>query len=261
MSQSRVIYISNDDKDLDESKDNSDFVCYLKERVSVQESNYAIVKTATVANFFPTVRDATFGSNSNNTFVFSELAPAATFAITLDRGQYVLADFITELQTKMNGVLVSGTVAITVDSPSGNLIFTCTGTQIQIFSGQNGNTAYKLVGNDEKLNSIFSAIVPMPYIPDLTGIQNVFIESRDLAPGAGNDPTEGLINIVGQINLSNTEYGQYAHYQSGDTELSTINYSGERNIERIQIRLVDNLGNTLPIGNGRFFMSMKYFFE
>jgi hypothetical protein len=164
MANSRVIYISNDDKDIEESKSNSDYVCYLKERISVQESTYAILKTITVPNNLYNVRDASYGTASNNTFVFSELAPPATFAVTLSNGQYILSDFITELENKMNAVLVSGTVAITVDQPTGKLVFTCTGTQIQVFSGQNGNTAYELVGNDEKLNSILSGIVPMPYL-------------------------------------------------------------------------------------------------
>ncbi len=261
MANSRVIYISNDDKDIEESKSNSDYICYLKERISVQESTYAILKTITVCNNLYNVRDASYGTASNNTFVFSELAPPATFAVTLSNGQYILSDFITELENKMNAVLVSGTVAITVDQPTGKLIFTCTGTQIQVFSGQNGNTAYELVGNDEKLNSILSGIVPMPYLPDLAGIQNVYIESRELAPAQGNDPSFGLINIVGQVNLSDVPFGGYGHFQANDDELAILNYKNTRNIQRIDIKIVDRQGNVMPVGNARSEISLKYFYD
>jgi len=261
MSQSRVIYISSNDQEEAESESNSNFVCYLKERVSVQESNYAIVKTITIPNFFYNVRGGVYAEESNNTLVFSELAPPATFAVSVPEGQYVISDYITALENAMNAVLVSGTVAITQNPVNGKLLFTCTGTQITIFSGDNGNTSYELIGNPKTSNSITGAIVPMPFLPDLSGIQNVFIESRELGSGQGNDPTFGLINIIGQVNLSNTEFGQYATYQSNDDELSTLNYKNERNIERIDIRLVSDQGTSLPVGNGRVSLSLKYFFN
>ena len=261
MANSRVIYISNDDKDIEESKSNSDFVCYLKERVSVQESNYAILKTITLLNGFYNVRGAAYGDAQNNTLVFSELAPAATFAVSVPEGQYLIADYISALEAAMNLVLVSGTVAITQNPVTGKLLFTCTGTQITIFSGQNGNTSFELIGNPETSNSITGAIVPMPFLPDLSGIQDVYIESRELAPGAGNDPSFGIINIVGQINLSNTPFGAYAHFQANDDELATLNYKNTRNIQRIDIRVVDRQGNLLPLGNGRCSLSLKYFYD
>ena len=262
MSNSRVIYISSNDKEDAESESNSNFVCYLKERVSVQESNFAILKTITIPNFFYNVRAANYGSDlQNDTLVFSEVAPPATFAVSVPAGQYLISDYITALENAMNAVLVSGTVSINQDPVDGKLTFVCAGTQITIFSGDNGNTAYQLIGQPKSTNSLTSGIVPMPFLPDLSGIQNVYIESRELAPAQGNDPTFGLINIVGQVNLSNTEFGQYAHFQANDDELATLNYKNERNIERVDIRLVDDRGNTLPIGNGRVALSLKYFFN
>ena len=262
MSQSRVIYISSNDQEEAESESNSNFVCYLKERVSVQESNFAILKTITLCNCFYNVRAANYGSDlQNDTLVFSEVAPAATFAVSVPAGQYLISDYITALENAMNAVLVSGTVAITQNAVNGKLIFTCTGTAITIFSGDNGNTAYELIGQPKSSNSITSAIVPMPFLPDLSGIQNVYIESRELGSAQGNDPTAGLINIIGQVNLSNTEFGQYAHFQANDDELATLNYKNERNIERIDIRVVDDRGNTLPVGNSRVSLSLKYFFN
>ena len=101
----------------------------------------------------------------------------------------------------------------------------------------------------------------MPFLPDLSGIQDVYIESRELAPAAGNDPSFGIINIVGQINLSNTPFGGYAHFQANDDELATLNYKNTRNIQRIDIRVVDRQGNLLPLGNGRCSISLKYFYD
>lgn len=261
MANSRVIYISNDDRDIEESKSNSDFVCYLKERVSVQESNYAILKTITLCNCFYNVRGANYGDNQNNIFVFSEVSPAATFAVSVEPGQYLIADYLTALENAMNAVLVSGTVAINQDPITGRLTFVCTGTQITIFSGLNGNTSYALVGNPETSDSLTSGIVPMPFLPDLSGIQDVYIESRELAPAAGNDPSFGIINIVGQINLSETPFGGYAHFQANDDELATLNYKNTRNIERIDVRVVDRAGNLLPLGNTRVNLSLKYFYD
>ena len=262
MSQCRLIYLSNDDKDIQESKSNSEFTCYLKESVSVQETNYIVAKSFTLPNFFYNVRGSTnYGEASNNTFVFQEQAPLATFAVQVPEGQYLLSDYITALQGVMNGVLVSGIVAITIDPTTGKLVFTCAGTQINIFSEANGNTSYALVGADQINNTGFFAVSTLANLPDLSGIQNVYIESRELARSHGNDPSFGLIDILGEVNLSNTEFGAYAHYEAPETELNTINYLNTRNIQRIDIRIVDNKGNTLPVGNGRVAIALKYYYE
>jgi hypothetical protein len=261
MSQCRLIYISNDDKDTSESKSNSEFVCYLKENVSVQESNYLVVKSITLPNFFYNVRDATYGESQNNILVFQEAAPLATFAVEIPAGQYLLSDLITTIENLMNGVLVSGTVAITVNPTTQKLLFTCTGTSISIFSGNNGNLAYTLIGASETFNTLLFPINPMPFLPDLSGLQNVYLESRELARSHGNDPSFGLIDIVGEVNLSTTEFGAYSHYEAPETELNTINFLNTRNIQRIDIRLVDNKGSTLPIGNGRISLTLKYYYD
>jgi len=262
MSQCRLIYISNDDKDTSESKSNSDFVCYLKENVSVQESNYLVVKSITLPNFFYNVRSGAYGSLlQNDTFVFQELSPLTTFAVVIPQGQYLISDYIVALQAAMNAVLVSGTVAITIDPVTQKLRFTCTGTSISVFSRDNGNTAYALVGAFEDFNTPNFGTQPMPFLPDFSGVQNVYLESRELARSHGNDPSFGLIDIVGEVNLSNTEFGQYAHYEAPETELNTINFLNTRNIQRIDIRLVDGQGNTLPIGNGRISLTLKYYYD
>lgn len=259
---SRLIYISNDDKNTSESQSNSEFVCYLKENVSVQASNYLVLKNVCIPNFFYNVRGATnYGEASNNTFVFQEQAPLATFAVQVPEGQYLLSDYITALQGAMNAVLVSGTVAITIDPVTGKLVFTCAGTQINIFSQSNGNLSYALVGANEEKDTGFFAAQTLDNLPDLSGIQNVYIESKELAPAHGNDPTFGLINILAQLNLSNTEFGSYGFFETNDTELGIVNYQNSRNIQRVDIRIVDGQGNTLPVGNGRVSLTVKYHYD
>ena len=261
MSNSRVLYVSSDDQNEEESKSNSDFVVYLKERVSVQEVNYALLKSATIPNVFYNVRGGAYGDAQNNTFVFSEVAPAATFAVSVPEGQYILNDYIVALENEMNGVLVSGSVAISINPTTGKLIFTCTGTQITIFSGDNGNTSFQLVGVPKSSNSITSVLVPLPFLPDLAGIQNVYIQSRALAPAEGNDGNFGLIDIVGAVNFSETPFGGYGHLQSNDDEMASVNYKDTRNIQRVDITLVDKQGNKLPIGNSICELALKYYYD
>lgn len=256
---SRVIYVSSDDKDNTQSVSNSDFVVYLKETVSVQTINYALLKNATVPNVFYNVRSS-YGE-VNNSFVFQEQSPLATFAVSIPEGQYVIADFMTALQTAMNAVLVSGSVAITQDATTKKLVFTCTGTVINVFSGDNGNSAYVLTGFEESANSGFSATVSAPNLPDLAGIQNVYLQSYELAPAEGIDPTFGLINIVGEVNLSNTQFGGYANLETNTDEMAMVNYKNTRNLQRIDITLVDGQGNKLPIGNSRLSLSLKVYWE
>jgi hypothetical protein len=261
MSNSKVIYISSDDQTPSESKSNSDFVCYVKENTSVQEVNYCYLKTATVPNVFYNVRGTDYGTAQNNVFTFQEQAPLATYAVTIPEGQYIINDLVTTLQGLMNGVLVSGTVAITIDPVTQKLIFTCTGTQISILSGNNGNLAFSIVGTSETTDTGFSAVINAPLIPDLAGLQNVYIQSSALAPAEGNDANFGSINILGAVNFSHTPFGGYGHLQSNDDELSAVNYKSTRNIQRIDISLVDKQGNKLPIGNSIMELTLKYFYD
>ena len=94
---------------------------------------------------------------------------------------------------------------------------------------------------------------------DLSGYQNVYIHSKEIADTHGIDGDSGLIALVDDISLTNAPFGSYAYKGENDDELASIVYEDVRNLSRLRIVLRDNLGNKLPIGTHTMNVILKIY--
>lgn len=249
---SRIIYISSDDQDPSESKSNSEFVVYLKEKVKTQDVKHVVIKDCTVPNVFYNVRSS-YGE-VNNTFVFQESGEAVMVA-TIAEGQYTTSTLMTTLETAMNALLVVASVTIAQDPITQLITWTFVGDTVNIFGQSTGNPLGEVVGVGDADSGAVAAFTA-PFLPDLAGIQNTFIQSSEIAPAQGIDGDFGAINIAEQVSLSDTPFSGYAYRKNDDEILNLIDYPSTRNLNRIDITLVDSKGNILPIGNSRLAISL-----
>ena len=259
----KLLVISSNDKD-NPSDSNSDFSVTLKESYYTQNVLRVLVKEITIPNVFPNIRGSAYGSNQNNTLIIQDTIDRT---ITLPEGQYLInssnpsLDFTTILQNAINAVSTS-TFVVTYNELTNKIEFEVTaGVPVLVYSNAgnaNSNMAETLgitsnipiaVGNTESAQEQL----------DLSGIQNVYVHSKEIADTHGIDGDSGLIALVDPVNLSNAPYGSYAYKQENDDELASIAYEDVRNLSRLRIILRDNLGNKLPIGTHKMNIVLKIY--
>lgn len=252
----KLIIISSDDKDPSESESNSSFTVNLKETYNTQNIGRILVKSIQVPNVFYNIRgnNSAPGSGSvNNVFTFRE--GAVTFNAVVPEGQYILNDYVFALQTAIN-LVSGGAVTVTVDPTTNRIVFTDT-VPITILPVSSGNAAGDVCGI---LTEQTGLSVTADALPDLSGIDMVFLHSRDVSSNFSIDGDAGMISAFEGVSLHDTQFGANAYYQSNDVIGSEITYDKAINLSRIRIVLRDNLGNKLNIGTSKLIVIFKVWF-
>ena len=261
----KLLVISSEDKD-SPTQSNSDFSVTLKESYYTQNVLRVLVKEITIPNVFPNIRGSEYGSSSNNTLVIFD---GFERVVTLPEGQYLinssnpLLDFTTILENAINAVSTSS-VSISYNELTNKIEFEVTaGTPVSFYSKDEPSfvrssmsdvlgltqTLQVLVGNTESAQAQL----------DLSGYQNVYVHSKEVADTHGIDGDSGLIALVDPVSLSDAPFGSYAYKQENDDELASIVYEDVRNLSRLRIVLRDNLGNRLPIGTHKMNIVLKIY--
>lgn len=186
-------------------------------------------------------------------FTFKE--GAATYNAVVPEGQYILTDYVVALQTAMNAV-AGGTITVSVDPTTNRILFQDT-VPITILPFSAGNSAGNLTGITREQTGLS---VLADALPDLSGIDYVFVHSRDVSNAFSIDGDSGLISAMEGVSLHNTQFGANAYYQSNDVIGSEITYDKGKNLSRIQIVLRDNLGNRLDIGTSKVIIIFKIWY-
>lgn len=268
MSSEKLIIISSEDKDNDSSNSNSDFIVNLKEKYYSQNVLKVLVKECTIPNVFPNIRSVdNYGTSKNNTLRIS-INGGIPLTVTLPEGQYLigsvnpLIDFTTNLENILNPVLAPATIAISYNELTNKIGFEMTGATLQILGSDilapNQLSMNDVIGITTTLQITNGAGVRYAQeISQLTGYQNVYIHSKEVADTNAIDGDFGLISVAEPVSLANAEFNSYAYKQNNDDELAQILYEQPRNLSRIRITLRDNLGNILPIGTAKINLVLK----
>jgi hypothetical protein len=268
----KLLVISSEDKD-NPSDSNSDFSVTLKESYYTQNVLRVLVKEITIPNVFPNIRGSEYGSSQNNFFACSTGGPP--LSVTIPEGQYLLGsinpllDFVTVLTNRINTAIAPATITITYNELTNKLIFTMAGSNLTIF-GSNDSPPLSALGATQLINDVIGiganglsltdgVPTTAPFQVDLSGYQNVYVHSKEVADTHGIDGDSGLIALVDPVSLANAPYGSYAYKQENDDELASVVYEDIRNLSRLRIVLRDNLGNKLPIGNHTMNIVLKIY--
>ena len=268
------IIISSEDKDKSSSNSNSDFVVNLQERYYTQNILKVLVSELTVPNVFPNIRGPDYGSSQNNRITYDDGTGEKTGI--LPEGQYLigssnpLLDFTTQLTNVINAT-TAATVQVTYNELTNKFEFACS-TPFSFYpngltTGSLGpitfpSTMADALGITEEL-FVPGGLVPTPAQSqaDLSGFQNVYVHSKEIALSHAIDGDTGLISVVSPVSLADTPFGGYAYRQNNDDELASIVYDQVRNLSRISIVLRDNLGNKLPIGGHKMNIVLKCYLD
>lgn len=258
------IIISSEDQDVSSSNSNSDFVVNLQERYYTQNILKVLVAELTVPNVFPNIRGSDYGTSQNNILAF--LDPSGQ-AVELPEGQYLinssnpLLDFTSILGSAMNALSLA-TISVSYNELTNKIEFTVANDGSPNITIISGSPMADVVGVTEDL--VVQATgnpTPAQGQVDLSGYQNVYVHSKEIALSHAIDGDTGLISVVSPVSLVDAPFGGFAYRQNNDDELSTINYDQVRNLSRISIILRDNLGNKLDIGGLKMNLVVKCYLD
>ena len=174
-------------------------------------------------------------------------------------GQYAISELITELTTNIPEL-----TSIVIDSKTSRATLTFTGAAF-INSGPD-NPIAKLLG----FGSFVETFPPPPVIPgtiieapstiNMNGASMLYISSQRLANPISTFDRTGDTAIISAIPI-NTAFGDTVFYRANSSNSTLISFRNPRSVSSIDIRLVDEIGNTLDLQKNHITMTIKIYFE
>lgn len=250
----KTIFLSSDDKAIS-TDSNSSFYVNLDEKTLTQGCYAASVKEISVPNSEYNVRSS---GAQNNILLFQENGqPDAQ--VVIPEGQYTISTFMAAIQSGMNAVLVSGTVAVSQNSLTQKIEMVYTGTSAIMYNKDDGNLLADSMG--VFTTSADTANYTADYPPNLSGYQLLNVHCKQISRNGSMASSSGLINAIETISFHNTPYGAYAN-RTNDSDTFNINlYDTVNNIQRLDIRVRDLQGNLIDIGTKKVYITLRCYFR
>jgi len=266
MTDTLVLKLSSNDRDLKQSNSSSDFVVNINQGKHLQQVKGVVVKQIACMNRM-------FNINQyNNKFRFWTGIPAGQtldekydvsandalgtrYDIVVPEGQYTFFELTLALTSQI--VPTGLSLVITRDATNQKLTQMDTSAVRVSFYGSQLIRTGEPSGISELLGFESGEIyhvetgTPLlaPFIPKLEGVRFVSIHSRALSPINGLDASGISNNLLASFPM-NTPYGTNEIYESPNPRSDLILYKTERNISQIDIRLRDEYGRPLDNRNG-----------
>ena len=251
----KVIRIDSRDQQSERSQSDGSFTCDFKNYNPLQHVSGLCMIDAWVPNNFYNVRSSSGTPSADTGYANNVLTlleggqPGAVYA-TVAPGQYLLSEYIVALQASINAVLVTGTVAITQGALSKVLIFTFTATTAIFYSEIDDSTSTGAPTAGITITTTNLALITADSLPDLGGIKQAYIHSRDVNLSGESTGFRIGISVITSVDLSSTPFGGVAYRKFDSHELSSIDFKEDIDMSTISTRLRDYRGNILNPGSG-----------
>lgn len=249
-----TIFLSSDDKAV-QSDSNSSFYVNLAERISTQKCYGVSIKEISVPNSQYNIRSQ---GAQNNIILFKENGQPDAQVI-IPEGQYTISTFMAAIQSGMNAVLVSGTVAVSQVALTQKIQMVYTGTSAIMYNKSDGNLAADAMG--VFTTSVDTANYISDYPPDLSGYQLLNLHCKQISRNGSIASSFGFTNAIETISFHNTPYGAYSVKENETEDFNLNEYDDVNNIGRLEIRLRDLQGNIVDIGTKKLFIVIRCYFR
>lgn len=165
------------------------------------------------------------------------------FSITLTRGNYNSNSLISEIITQLALAGVS-TISIVLNTTTGSLSFTTTGTSIEIFA--TGSTILRVLGFDPSTNYVSTAkVLTAPFPLNLLNTLKIRICSLALCSNSLDSSVNGNLNLLASFPVNAESYGLnlYENTTNIKTELQV------RDLNGFDIQILDDDSNLINFNN------------
>lgn len=264
--RSRYIRVSSEDKDVNASASNSDFIINMSSFMGdIDNIKGVCIKHISFPNIFYNIYNYGSGlstsgvSLNNNRFVFQDSGSGSPQIAIVPPGQYTINQFIAALQTAINAVASGGiTVTITFNVNTDILTFTWAGGTATLLTAN--NTMANIVGLSANIGPSGAQTLQAPF--NLTGQTELYVHSNTIANGNLYEPS-GTFGVVDVVPI-NAGFGSMVYSNYNEEEFNKILYSPydyKRSYRQIDIRLRNRDGLILPLPFNFFFnMVLKIYY-
>lgn len=267
MTDTLVLKLSSNDRDLKQSNSSSDFVVNINQGKHLQRVKGVVVKQISCMNRMFNV------NQYNNKFRFWTGIPAGQtldskydvatndalgtrYDIVVPEGQYTFFDLTSEITAQIALHGLSFFVTREQTKKEKTHLETLSGLRVSFYGSQLKRTdepsgISELLGFESGViyHVDSTAAIIAPFIPKLEGVRFVSVHSRALSPINGLDSSGISNNLLCSFPM-NTPYATNEVYESPNPRSDLILYKTERNVSQIDIRLRDEYGRPLDNQNG-----------
>lgn len=202
-----------------------------------------VVKHVSFPNVFYNI------NTTNNEFIFS-MAGGSNESKIVPEGQYTMSELIAYLNTELNGIGI-----LTQNTTTSKLTITASGFPFDLQE----SSMLKVLGFKPSSGNPSSHIAPN--VPQLQGVQQVFIKSRVLSKGtnfidANKKQEQSIVIMI----PNDVPWGSIKHYETTHDELDVINYESQNSLQEVDVQLVDGNGNELNLQGQDMSMILKVYY-
>jgi hypothetical protein len=201
------------------------------------------------------IPNSQYNINANNNTIFYDYNGAGIASVQIPIGQYNLNDFMTALDLAF---VTAGIALVTTQDPlTLKLILTFPNPTI-LYDSFAGTTINEVLGYEFTTANL--AVQNMPNLPDLSGLQKVFIKSNTLSNGVSMSNSEKKhVNVFTEVDIA-VGFGAIEHRVLDTLDTSDeITNSQPKNISSIDIQLLDQNFNQVDLNGLEWEMVLKVF--
>ena len=210
-----------------------------------------IVKNASIPNIFYNITSA----NNKITFYGNEGAPSV---FIWSVGHYTITTLLQAFNTWY------GSTVLSLNEFTNKVMFSL---PIDATFDHNNSTIFYNLGLDEDIDFYVQAIsvvgsTSAPFICDLSGVKNIYIESKALS-AMNTIETTGYYAYIGNIGVTDYPYGSVINYINQEMDLESVNRSTgyNLNLSKIDITLRDSHHNVLDMSNIDWHINFKIIYK
>jgi len=205
----------------------------------------------------------TSGPFKNNVFTW-EILFDTTYSYTINEpGFYTAQQLIDILQPVIEASLQAITPGMTLTMEIGEFskkIEYSTDSNLTVLHIDAVGSLNPFLGNNEYSPGI---LLGFPYtsdsLPNLAGLQNVYVNSTTMAEGNLVDGDVENHDILAEVPVT-VPFGSRVNYESRDDELDSVNYESVRNFDSIKVTLVDINNTPIELNGGNVIVVLKIYY-
>jgi hypothetical protein len=225
------------------STSSSDFSVSYPNNGTLAKVVSIVVKHVSFPNVFYNI------NTTNNEFIF-RMAGGSGQSIIVPEGQYAVSELIAYLNTELTGVGI-----LTQNSTTSKLTIVASGYPFDLVE----SSMLKVLGFKPSSGNPSSHTAPN--VPQLQGVQHVFINSKVLSKAINfidaNEKQERSIVIMIP---NDVPWGSVKHYETVHDDLDVINFPSETSLQELDIKLVDADGNVLDLQGQELSLILKVYY-
>jgi len=253
MSYKRVI-INSKDRNKQYNDNPNNFIVNIKDGFHLQQITKIQVESVTISNLQYNI------NRNNNVILWQEGIAGPQISRTIEPGQYTTQELIDELIIQLNSI-GSATFNVTQDAITKKIIITNTSVLFKIYKESSINPVIGLSSDSDNNSVLLLGVntLTSPFLPNLGGLDMVFIHSRSLAGQESINTYKGVSSVLSYLSLGDTPFGATTSRFIPDQEIEQIIYSVPRNIKNIDIKVRDEYGQLVDLSGSNVIIVLRVF--